>query len=29
MTPQRFQDCWEDEQTSEAGRTTLRKNTRP
>jgi hypothetical protein len=22
-------DCWEDAQTSEAGRTTLRKNTRP
>ena len=27
MTPQRLQDCWEDAQTSEAGRTTLRKNT--
>jgi len=29
MTPQRLQDCWEDEQTSEAGRTPLRKKTRP
>jgi hypothetical protein len=28
LTPQRLQDCWEDAQTSEAGRTTLRKNTR-
>jgi len=29
MTPQRFQDFWEDKQTSEAGRRTLRKQTRP